>query len=218
MAQYSYIGLFGEVVVIADSDINFRGAWSGTTSYALKDAANYNGRWFIAVTAHTGVTPPTVYIIETPTYWSPLVLTEGDPEILDTNSEIVASRAESNSILALSTSWAGTDAAAAARDLAATGTEAADQAYALATLALDTAWTGTDAAAAAMAEALYNTDRTTELTVEVGTAANRLDAIEAIFSVADAGTHVFFVAASRGGPTDVEIGILGGVVTSFVQT
>ncbi|MGV0949250.1 MAG: hypothetical protein ACOYB3_01165 [Azonexus sp.] len=147
MSQYSYIGLSGEVVVLADSQINFRGVWSQTTSYAVRDAASYGNRWYIAVTAHTGVTPPSVYVTETPTYWSPLVLVEGDPEALDTASEIAAAAAIGMATLALETSWAGTEAAAVAHALAATGTDSADQAYALATLALNTAWSGTQAPA-----------------------------------------------------------------------
>lgn len=164
-AQYSYIGSSGEVVVLADTSINFTGAWSGTTSYAKLDSVTYNSRRYIAVTPHTGVTPPTEFVISTPTYWSPLVLVEGDPTIDDTNSEIVSQRASALATLALETAWAGTEAASVAQALAAagtdaanaawdyagqawtiavTGTNAADQAYSLALQALYTAWTGTD--------------------------------------------------------------------------
>lgn len=147
MSQYSYIGLSGETVVLADSQINFRGGWLQTTSYAVRDAASYNSRWYIAITAHTGVTPPTVYVITTPTYWSPLVLTEGDPTVLDTASEIAAAAAIGIATLALETAWTGTNTANEALALASTGTDAADQAYSLARLALDTAWVGTNAPA-----------------------------------------------------------------------
>jgi len=177
MAQYSYIGLSGEVVVLADSQINFRGVWSQTTSYAVRDAASYGNRWYVAVTAHTGVTPPSVYVTETPTYWSPLVLVEGDPEALDTASEIAAAAAIGIATLALETSWAGTEAAAAAHALAATGTDAADQAYTLATLALDTAWVGTGAAAVAEtdAQSAYSLARLALDTAWVGTNATGQD-------------------------------------------
>lgn len=157
-ALYSYVGLSGETVTLADTNINFRGAWSETTSYAVQDASVYNNRWFICVTAHTGVLPPSVYTVETPTYWSPLVLVEGNPQIADTNSELVANDAYAQSQLAIQTSWAGTDTANAALALAAQGTDAAaaaqgaaDSAYSLAVLALDTAWAGTSSAAVAQA-------------------------------------------------------------------
>jgi len=143
-ALYSYIGVFGEVVTLAATQINFRSAWSGTTSYAKLDAVSYNSRWFIAVTAHTGVTPPTTFTIETPIYWSPLVLVEGDPQTLDTASEIAAAAAVGIATAALETAWAGTDTANAALALAATGTDAADQAYSLAQQALEAVWAGTD--------------------------------------------------------------------------
>lgn len=152
-AQYAYIGLSGETTVLASTQINFRSAWSVSTSYARLDAVTYNSRWFIAITAHTGVTPPTTFVTETPTYWSPLVLVEGDPQTLDTSSEIAAAAAVGMATLALQTSWSGTEAAAWANALAATGTDAANQAYSLAQLALDTAWYGTGAAAAAQATA-----------------------------------------------------------------
>ena len=168
MAQYSYIGLSGETVVLADSQINFRGGWLQTTSYAVRDAASYNSRWYIAVTAHTGVTPPTVFVITTPTYWSPLVLTEGDPEILDTASEIAAAAAIGIATLALETAWAGTNTANSALALASTGTDAADQAYSLARLALDTAWAGTNAPAI---EGVYSLARLALDTAWVGTGA-----------------------------------------------
>lgn len=159
-ALYSYIGLSGETVTLADTSINFRGAWSGSTSYAVRDAASYNSRWFIAITAHTGVTPPNVFVIETPTYWSPLVLVEGDPEIADTGSEIAANNAYAQSQLAIQTAWAGTDTANAALALAAQGTAAAaaaqsqaDAAWAYAGQAWTIAVNGTQAAAAAQGSA-----------------------------------------------------------------
>lgn len=131
-ALYSYIGLFSQTVTLADTNINFRGAWSETTSYAVLDAAIYNDRWFICVTAHTGVTPPSVYEISTPTYWSPLVLVEGDPQTLDTASEIAANAAYAQSQLAIQTAWNGTNTANEAYALAVTGTDAAAAAQATA--------------------------------------------------------------------------------------
>jgi hypothetical protein len=151
MAQYSYINPAGGNNVLADTSVNFRGAWSGSTPYALLDAASYNSRWFIAITAHTGVTPPSTFVIETPTYWSPLVLIEGDPQILDTASEIAAANAVATSDRALAVAWTGTNTADRALAVAWAGTDAAAAAYSVARTALDTAWTGTQSAAAANA-------------------------------------------------------------------
>lgn len=173
-ALYSYIGLSGETVTIADTNINFRGAWSVSTSYAVKDSVTYNSRRFIAITAHTGVTPPSTFVIETPTYWSPLVLVEGDPEVDDTNSELVAQAAYDQAQYAVQTAWAGTNVANDALALAAAGTDAAadaqaaaDAAYSLATNALNTAWTGTGAQGAA--DAAYSLAQQALETAWVGT-------------------------------------------------
>jgi hypothetical protein len=155
-AQYSYIGLAGEVIELADSNINFRDIWSGTTSYAVLDAVIHNNRYFICIAANTGVTPPDLFTVETPTYWSPLVLVSGMSPANATDAQLAAASATSIATTALNTAWTGTQAAADAYSLATTalntawtGTQAAADAYSLATQALDTAWAGTSAAAAA---------------------------------------------------------------------
>lgn len=240
-ALYSYIGLSGETVTLADTAINFRGAWSGSTSYAVKDAAIYNSRWFIATTAHTGVTPPNVFVIETPTYWSPLVLVEGDPQVADTNSEIAANNAYAQSQLAIQTAWAGTDTANAALALAVTGTTAADQAYSLAQqalqtawagtnqpavdgvysiarLALDTAWAGTQAASAAQS----SSDSAYALaTLALNTAWAGTDAASAAQLAADNANAILafgvsgttYTSSMAGSPADTQVIVENGVVT-----
>lgn len=112
-AQYTYVGLSGGNTTLSDTNINFRGEWSETTSYSVLDSVVYTGRRFIAVAAHTGVTPPSTLTNGIPEFWSPLVLTEGNPDTLDTNSEIVSAEALETANLALITATAAADAAAA---------------------------------------------------------------------------------------------------------
>jgi hypothetical protein len=161
MALYFFTDAGGGRRLIADSNINFTGAWSGSHAYAPRDAAadGFGHNW-LALVSNTGVALPSTFDTSIPTTWSHLVLKEPAPPSEQDEAYALA-------VAALTTAWTGTAAAAAAGSLAQVayntalvGTAAAaaaqaqaNQANAVATDALTTAWAGTGAAAYALYQA-----------------------------------------------------------------
>lgn len=135
MALYFFTDAGGGRRLIADSNINFTGAWSGSHAYAPRDAAadGFGHNW-LALVSNTGVALPSTFDTSIPTTWSHLVLKEPAPPSEEDEAYALA-------VAALHTAWAGTAAAASAGSLA--------------QVAYSTALVGTAAAAAAQATATY---------------------------------------------------------------
>jgi hypothetical protein len=181
---YYFIDVAGERKLIGSGNIRWTGAWSGSTSYILRDSATDGlGHNWLALAANQNVALPSTFTSVVPTTWTHLVAAETSSLSPEDQAIATANAAGALSTAALTAAWAGTGVANAAMAVAVTG--------------LETSWVGTGVANAASANANYAIYQT-------GT-------LDALLSLRYSGSHSFWVS-STGVSLDTVVFVSGGII------
>lgn len=73
MSKLIYTNSNNDVISVKNTELTFRGVWSGLRNYQVRDVASFDGRLFVVLLPHAGVPPPRTTCVPSPTYWSPLL-------------------------------------------------------------------------------------------------------------------------------------------------
>ena len=140
--QYAYADQLYRRIVIAEVELNLTGTYSGSTGYVSRDAIEYGGSKYVALTSVSGIAP----VGNHSDYWSALALLgpyEDDPFVAVWDEiyavSAIASSAQSEASFAVYLAGISTDVgtnalaiAKSALAVAQTGTATADAAYSIA--------------------------------------------------------------------------------------
>ena len=203
---YSYANADLTTTYVDDNDFNYTGTWSSSGTYVAStlDVVTYASALYICIDNNVGDNPRRTPTRTNPTNWSIMSLLY-EYQCADSGTNTVAEEAYNLAVTGTNIAWA-------AYYLAQIGTNTGSAAYALAgsayTIGTDAyALAGSAAADAAMAQSTANGAFT--IAVAGTSAAN---AALAALSVGLNGTVSVWAAGSFGGPTNLQLTFIDGIL------